>query len=82
MDNISDRATKAAHATAETVSHGIHEAADTAGRVADNLGKKGEQIMESQEKMLNECSGWIRKNPMTAVAVAAGLGYVVSKLTR
>lgn len=82
MDNISDRATKAAHATAEKISDGIDEAKDTAGRVADNLGKKGEQIMESQEKMLNECSRWVRKNPMTAVAVAAGLGYVVSKLTR
>jgi ElaB/YqjD/DUF883 family membrane-anchored ribosome-binding protein len=76
--------------TAENVTQGIHDkmnetvdmVTEKASKVAEDLTKKGEKFVKSQEKLIGECSDWVRDNPMTAIAVAAGVGYVFSKITR
>lgn len=85
MNTATDRLAKSANTTVENVSDGLHRAVDTvakaANTTADALGEKGEALLESQQKMLHECSGFVRANPLTAVLIAAGAGYVFSKLT-
>jgi ElaB/YqjD/DUF883 family membrane-anchored ribosome-binding protein len=70
-----DRGSEAAHETVEKVVHAAHQAADIAG-------EKGAQIMESQERLMNEWRGFVRDNPMTAIAAAATVGFVLSRITR
>jgi ElaB/YqjD/DUF883 family membrane-anchored ribosome-binding protein len=82
MQTFTDRASRAAHDTADRISDGVDRATDTAKKVADDLAEKGEQLKESQERMVKECSGWVRRNPMTALVVATGVGFVLSRLTR
>ena len=85
--NLPDSATKkSANEAASEVHHNVNEAVDKvtekAGKVVDDICEKGEKLMESQEKMLGECSSWVRSNPLTAIAMAAGAGYLLSKITR
>jgi ElaB/YqjD/DUF883 family membrane-anchored ribosome-binding protein len=80
-----DNSTKErARETAESIRQGIHDtvntAADTANRMTDNLGDRGEQLLKSQGKNLEEYSSWVRDNPIKAVLTAAGAGYLFSKI--
>ncbi len=70
-----DKGTDVAHETVDKVVHAAHRAADVAG-------EKGAQIMESQERLVNEWRGFVRDNPMTAIAAAAAVGFVLSRITR
>jgi ElaB/YqjD/DUF883 family membrane-anchored ribosome-binding protein len=82
MQTFTDRASRVAHDTAERFSEGVDQATDTAKKVADDLAEKGEMLKDSQEKLMKEYSGWVRKNPLTAVAVATGVGFILSRILR
>jgi ElaB/YqjD/DUF883 family membrane-anchored ribosome-binding protein len=80
-----ERVAKSTNATVENVSDNLHHAVDTVAKVAskaaDTLGEKGGQLADSQQKVLDECSGFVRANPLTSVLIAAGVGYIFSKLS-
>ena len=90
MDFPDSETKNAAQETAENAAKGMHDKVnetvdkltEKGGKFADELCEKGENFMQSQEKVLGECSTWVRENPLTAIAVAAGVGYVFSKITR
>lgn len=75
-------AEKKAREAADTVCESMHDAVDTAKRAADKIEQKGEKFIENQERMIGECRGFVRENPMTSLVIAAGVGYIISKLTR
>jgi len=82
MQTFTDRASRAAHDTADRISERVDQATDTAKRVADDLAEKGEMLKDTQERWVKEYSGWVRKNPLTAVTVAIGVGFILSRITR
>ena len=77
---------KKAHEATDRISGSLHEAidkaADTASRVADNLGERKDQIVQTQDRLVGECRGFVKENPLTALAIAAGVGYFISRVTR
>ena len=62
-----------AHKAADKVTDVTHQA-------VDKLGEKGEQLKNMEEQMMNNFTDYTRKHPLKAVAIAAGVGFLLSKL--
>jgi len=61
-----------------------HEAIDKAtnatNQVADKIVDKGVQLKNAEQRLAEECSIYIRDNPLTSVGIAIGVGFILSKL--
>lgn len=86
-----DKATDVTHETAEKfVEKGdqlnplAHEAIDKAARAtnqaAERLVEKGDQLRNAEQRLMHECSVYIRDNPITSVGIAMGVGFLLSRL--
>jgi ElaB/YqjD/DUF883 family membrane-anchored ribosome-binding protein len=68
----------------EKVSNSAHEAydkiADATSQAAEALGEKGEQLKKAEQKLMKNCRGYIRDNPMTSVSIAVAAGFLLSRL--
>lgn len=75
-----------AHELTEKVSDNIHhvvdKAAETMNRASDKLYEKKERLMETEGRIENECRVFVKENPVTALAIAAGIGFLISRITR
>ncbi len=65
------------------------QAASASDEVAAAVGAAGENVAQSaaaaQDKLVTleaDLVAWVKKNPLSAVAVAAGLGFLAAKMTR
>jgi ElaB/YqjD/DUF883 family membrane-anchored ribosome-binding protein len=70
--------------TIDKVSNSAHEAydkiADATSQAADALGKKGEQLINAEQKLLKNCRGYISDNPLTSVGIGVAAGFLLSRL--
>ena len=68
----------------ERMALGAHQAVDqvaaAANTAADSISSTGGQLMDYQEKWMNRATQYVRDNPATAVALAAGAGYLFTRL--
>ena len=46
------------------------------------MGKKGVRIKDLQHKLTDDCRGYVRDKPVTALAIAAAAGLLISRLLR
>ena len=65
------------------------QAASTRDQVMDTVGAAGDNVTRSaaaaQDKLVSleaDFEAWIKKNPLSAVAIALGLGFLTAKMTR
>jgi ElaB/YqjD/DUF883 family membrane-anchored ribosome-binding protein len=83
--NPTDNMSKSANETADKMTNAMHDTIDkvsnTANKVADNLGEKGEQMKDEGEKLYRQCRGFVNENPVTSLLIAAGVGYLFSKIS-
>lgn len=70
--------------TIDKASHSAHKAydklADVAGDAAEVLGEKGEQLKKAEQKLMQNCRGYISDNPITSVSIAVVAGFLVSRV--
>jgi ElaB/YqjD/DUF883 family membrane-anchored ribosome-binding protein len=63
-----------------------HEAVDTiasrTARAAEMMGAKGAELKVQQEQSLEQMRASVRRSPLTALGIAAGVGFVLAKLLR
>jgi len=71
IDNLASRA----HDT-------VDRTASAAGAMADKLNAAGEQAGAYGNRVYNSGINYVRENPLTAVAIAAAVGYLLSRVTR
>ena len=96
-ENKVEQAGAQAHETIEQVSDSLHPAvnrlatgahqavdklAGVATQATHTLGARSEQMMDMQQKMMQECRASVREKPGTALAIAAGVGFLLSRLLR
>lgn len=76
--------TKQAEDTFHRVADSAHEAADAAAEAtaetAEKLHAKGEKLHATQQEMSSQVRDYVKKNPMTSLAIAALGGYIASRL--
>ena len=74
----------AAHPAVQRLNQTAHQTVDKLMRVAnttaETVANKSEQLMDAQERLTEECRVYIRQKPVTAMAIAVGAGYLVSRL--
>lgn len=70
--------------TIDKVKSGAHEAVDkaanAANQAADALGKKGEQLKNAEQQLVENCRGYIHENPVASLGIAVGVGFLLSRL--
>ena len=70
--------------TTDKLSKSAHEAydkiSDATSQAKEALGEKGEQLMKTEQRLMKNCRGFIRDNPMTSVGIAAATGFLLSRL--
>jgi ElaB/YqjD/DUF883 family membrane-anchored ribosome-binding protein len=92
LDNVTERG----HTTVDRVAKSAHEAIDrVAGKAGPAVEKlrasttnagaalraKADALGEMEEKWVENSRGYIRENPLTAVAIGVLVGVVLSKLS-
>jgi ElaB/YqjD/DUF883 family membrane-anchored ribosome-binding protein len=70
--------------TVDKVSDFAHEvvdkAADATSQAVDKISEKGEELKNTEERLRKEYSGYIRENPGKSLLIAAGVGFILSRL--
>ena len=70
--------------TLDKVSNSAHEAFDkiasATNQAAEAFGEKGEQMKKAEKKLMKNCRGYIKDNPMTSVGIALATGFLLSRL--
>jgi ElaB/YqjD/DUF883 family membrane-anchored ribosome-binding protein len=70
--------------TVDRVRSEVHSAVDKAAkattRAAETLGQKGEQLKNVEQQFLDNCRGYIHKNPTASLGIAVGAGFLLSRL--
>jgi ElaB/YqjD/DUF883 family membrane-anchored ribosome-binding protein len=82
--NAIESASDAAHPAVDRVAFGAHQAVDrvagVAGHAAQSLDLKGEQFKDAQARVLDQCRGYVRANPLASLGIAVAAGYLLSRL--
>ena len=68
----------------EKFTAGAHQAVEklmnVASSTAETVAHRSEQLMDAQERLVEDCRTYVRQKPVTALAIAAGVGYLLSYL--
>ena len=73
VDDTVDRLRAGAHSTVDKVANATTQAAEA-------LGQKGEQLKNVEQQFLDNCRGYIHKNPAASLGIAVGAGFLLSRL--
>ena len=82
--NVIDKASDAARPAVDRLASGAHQAVDkmagAASQAAETLDLKGEQLMDAQVRLTENCREYVRDNPLTSLGIAVAAGFLVSRL--
>lgn len=84
--DVINKVSDAARPVVDRIASGAHQAVDkiasAGGQAAEMLGEKSEQFKNAQEQVMEQCRGYIRDNPVTALGIAIAAGYLLSRVLR
>jgi ElaB/YqjD/DUF883 family membrane-anchored ribosome-binding protein len=73
VDDTVDRLRSGVHSTVDKVANATTHAAEV-------LGQKSEQLKNVEQQFLENCRGYIDKNPTASLGIAVGAGFLLSRL--
>lgn len=80
MSNNQAKAEEVVDKSASTAHETIDKVADAAKHASDNLGEKGHELKETQEKWLSTATDYVKKNPVKSLGIAVASGYLLSRV--
>lgn len=80
IDKVSDAARPAVDRMASGAHQAVDKAAAVAHQAADTLGTKGNEIKKAQTRLVSECGGYVRANPIASLGLAAAAGFLLGRL--
>jgi ElaB/YqjD/DUF883 family membrane-anchored ribosome-binding protein len=80
VDQVADAAQPAVERLAAGAHQTVDKLAGAAQTAAQMIGQKGEKMKLAQERLLEDCRGYVRENPITSVGIALAAGYLLSRL--
>jgi ElaB/YqjD/DUF883 family membrane-anchored ribosome-binding protein len=82
VDAAADAAAPFIEGLASRAHDTVDKTASAAGVMADRISTAGEQLSATGSRFYNSGTAYIRENPLTAVTIAAALGYLISRVSR
>jgi ElaB/YqjD/DUF883 family membrane-anchored ribosome-binding protein len=81
-----EKIAEAGRPAVENLAAGAHCVIDkivtVTAQATEVIGAKGEQLHEIQQQLVEDCRTYVRAKPVTAVAIALALGYILSSLCK
>lgn len=71
--NTTDKVSNFAHETVDTIANATHQAKET-------FDEKSDQLINAEQRLLKNCQGYIRENPITSLGIAVASGFLLSRL--
>lgn len=71
--NMTDKASQYAHEAGDKIADAGHQAAHA-------LGGAGDQIMDAEQCLVKNCSGYVRDQPLVSLGIAVAAGFILSRL--
>jgi len=85
-DNGGGERSTTTSAAVDRFATGAHRAVDriaaAANSAADQLNVKSEDLMAAKDRWTQVCSSYVKDNPLTALGIAAAVGFLVSRWMR
>ena len=72
VDDTVDRLRSGAHSTVDKVANATTQAAEALGQ--------NEQLKNVEQQFVEDCRGYIHKNPVASLGIAVGAGFLLSRL--
>jgi ElaB/YqjD/DUF883 family membrane-anchored ribosome-binding protein len=79
-----DRASEAARPAVDKLASSAHQVVDrvagAATSAAETLDVKAEKLRDVQSRLVDDCSDYVRENPILSVGLAVAAGFLLSRL--
>jgi len=62
--------------------YAVDRIAAAANSAADHLNVKGEDLLAAKDRWAQVCSSYVKDNPLTALGIAAAVGFLISRWMR
>ena len=72
VDDTVDRLRSGAHSTVDKLANATTQAAEALGQ--------NEQLKNVEQQFVEDCRGYIHKNPVASLGIAVGAGFLLSRL--
>lgn len=72
METI-DKVTNSAHDV-------VNKIASATNQASEALGEKSDQLINAEQKMMEDYRGYIHNNPVTSMGIAVAAGFLLSRL--
>lgn len=63
-----------------TAHQAVDKIASAASQAVEALGEKGEQMKNAEHRLMDNCQGYVRSNPIASIGIAVAAGFVLSRL--
>jgi ElaB/YqjD/DUF883 family membrane-anchored ribosome-binding protein len=80
IDKMADAAAPAVESMAAGAHRTVEAMAGAASRATQTVGRKAEQFLNAEAQLVESSRTYVRDNPITSLAIALGIGYVLSRL--
>lgn len=82
--NTTDKVSEFAHDTVDTIANASHQAreafTDASHQAKETFEQKSEQLINAEQRLVKNCRGYVRDNPITSLGIAVAGGFLLSRL--
>ncbi len=82
LEDASTRASAAAGRLSARAHDAVDRVSSAVEGAAQRFGERGEEWMERQDEMMESVRSYVRERPLVSLAMAAALGFILSRLAR
>ncbi|MCD2451169.1 DUF883 family protein [Methylicorpusculum oleiharenae] len=65
---------------ANSANEAVDKVANATNQAAEALGKKGEQLKNAEQQLMENCHVYIRNNPIRSMGIAVAAGFLLSRV--
>ena len=65
---------------ANSANEAVDKVASVTNQAAEALGKKGKQLKNAEQQLIEDCRVYVRDNPITSVGIAVAAGFLLSRV--
>ena len=73
MKTTTDKVSDFAHETVDTIANASNQAREA-------FDEKSDQLINAEQRLVKNCQGYIRENPITSLGIAVASGFLLSRL--